>query len=97
MSTEAETVAHLATLAADPATIKIEAGFHGAIVHPEGSKFETVDYEKYLPAPRRAKGTTMLHDPGSLIVFTRKHGFTGPAADQGNRPDPEVAGRIGNP
>jgi uncharacterized protein YfdQ (DUF2303 family) len=61
-------------ISSEPIVLPIEAGAQGVVAYPPGWQTLEFDREKFLAAPRRAKGRAQVHDAGSLIRYLRKHG-----------------------
>lgn len=72
MTTEAEVIRDLATVAALPATL--DAGSLVHVVVPEGANSKIIDLEVYGDAPRRVRGIIKLVDVQSFIDYFQVHG-----------------------
>jgi len=53
---------------------KGEDALHPIISIPDGYKLETIDLERFLPAPKRKRATVFLHDTESFIWYLKEHG-----------------------
>jgi uncharacterized protein YfdQ (DUF2303 family) len=71
MQTEAEIIASLG--AATASWNMIDPGEVIMAHVPEGWRVETKDFEWLADQPRRAKGTTQLHDAPSFVRFVQEH------------------------
>lgn len=72
--TEADAVAEIATLAAvAPTEVLTDRPEVLGIAVPPGSRFDITDLERYLPAPRRVVGSTLLVDGESFATYYKKH------------------------
>lgn len=67
-------------ISSEPHILPAENGGRGHIAYPPGWQLQSFDDEVLLDAPRRAKGTTRIHDAGSFILYMRKHGARGTAS-----------------
>lgn len=70
-----DTIAALAGLAVEPT--ELEPGKRYAFVVPEGASVREVnlDLDEFRAAPRRKKGTTVVHDAPSFVGYLDKHGL----------------------
>jgi uncharacterized protein YfdQ (DUF2303 family) len=68
LETEAGQIAKIAIAAASP----LEDGY-GSVILPDGYSIKQFDDEKFDPVPRRMRGTAVLRDLNSLIVYVQRH------------------------
>lgn len=57
-----------AELAAEASILPLDAGEHLGITLPPGWTFETLDTERQLLNPKRARGTILVHDADSFVA-----------------------------
>lgn len=76
---DADAIIEAALSAAELYPLNAGATYHALV--PDGARAHVVDAEHLLDAPRRAKGTTVLHDVASLAAFVNAFAATAIYAD----------------
>jgi uncharacterized protein YfdQ (DUF2303 family) len=67
--TEAEAVAELAGGVPE----RVDADKLYSVVTPQGGVHHVVDLERFLPAPKRTRGTVTVQTVGDLMRYTKRH------------------------
>lgn len=68
---DAQVIVDTAQEAARPEVLEPDRLYHRVV--PEGARGEVIDLERYLPAPRRARGHVRLQTVDDLVRYVQRH------------------------
>lgn len=70
-SSDAAVIVDTAVAAAEPSIVETDKLYTRVV--PAGASQEVIDLERFLPAPRRARGTVHLQTVGAFVRYVERH------------------------